>query len=581
MEKQGGVMEEAIRLYNLFGLSCLPVSKDKSPYNVSTWKGGITDPSAYSGAYGIGIICGSASGGVECIDFDNHFGDAKDVISMFVKTPEVDEIYRKYKFPIESTMNGGYHFVYRCSAVGGNQKLARRPVWREERNRHEADVLIETRGEGGYFAAAPTPGYILVRNSFETIPTITPDERGVLLSVCRSFNTWIDKDARMNDEEKEKPGDIYNSKHEAIDDSIRCLKGAGWVEVRPGIWRRPGKKEGISATFGKVAPGVFYNFSSSAYPFDPDHAYRPFQIVGLLKHNGDFKTFARELAEKYTDIVRDTRPEPKKPQEEMTVSEMDAIISKTYINTDIPIAKPPVILQINDNGEWQRLFTLGNFSALTGKGKSKKTFLNTMLLAAAASGRQIQNKFAGELPDNKQAVLLFDTEQSRYDAWLTSKRTITLAGYDIPNFGSFALREYSPLQRCDIIEYALKKYGNTVGLIAIDGIADLAKAINDEEEATRVGSWLMRLSSEYNIHIITVIHQNKGDNFATGHLGSMIIKKAEAVIGVERDASERNRSKVSCDNMRGVADFEDFFFEIEDHIPRICNGFMPSKKIAF
>ena len=574
-------MEEIVKLYNSFGLSCLPVSKDKSPYKVKTWKGGVTDRASYVGAYGVGIICGAISGGLECIDFDNHFGDAKDIISGFIKTPEIDELYRRYKFPIESTMNGGYHLVYRCEVIEGNQKLARRPVWKEETQRNEPDAIIETRGEGGYFAADPTPGYKVLKNSFENIPTITPTDRSIIFGVCRSFNTWIDRETKSPDEEKEKPGDIYNSKSEAIDDSIRCLKGAGWVEVRPGIWRRPGKKEGISATFGKVAPNVFYNFSSSAYPFDSNHGYRPFQVVGLLKYNGDFKAFAKELSEKYTDIVKDIKPEKKKEPEQMTTSEMDDVLSRAYINTDIPIVKPPVILQIHDGGEWQRLFTLGNFSALTGKGKSKKTFLNTMLLAAAAAGRVVQNKFAGSLPDNKRTVLLFDTEQSRYDAWLTSKRTLALAGLEVPNFGSFALREYTPLQRCEIIEYAIKKMSNHLGLIAIDGIADLAKAINDEEEATRVGSLLMRWSAEYNIHIITVIHQNKGDNFATGHLGSMIIKKAEAVIGVEKDQGDRNKSKVSCDNMRGVADFEDFFFEIEDHIPRICNNYSPSKKIAF
>lgn len=574
-------MEKALALYNSYGLSCLPVSKDKSPYNVKTWKGGITDPLAYYDAFGIGIICGEASGGLECIDFDNHFGDAKDIISAFIKTPDVEEIYRRHNVPIESTMNGGYHFIYRCEDVGGNQKLARRPFWSDARNRYEPDVLIETRGEGGYFAAAPTPGYVIVRNSFASIPVITPQERGVLLEACRSFNTWIDREKKLPEEEKEKPGDIYNSKQEAIDDAIRCLKGAGWDEVRPGIWRRPGKKDGISATFGKVAPNVFYNFSSSAYPFDHDHGYKPFQVVGLLKYGGDFKAFARELGEKYNDIVRDTRPEKKK-EEQLTPSELNARLLKCHIDTSIPIAKPPVIMTINDGGEeWQRLFTLGNFSALTGKGKSKKTFLNTMLLAAAAKNGTIQNKFQGSLPSGKEQVLLFDTEQSRYDAWLTSKRTLALAGLDIPNFGAFALRELTPHQRCEIIEYAIRKMSSNLGLIAIDGIADLATAINDEDEATRVGSLLMRWSSEFNIHIITVIHQNKGDNFATGHLGSMIIKKAEAVIGVEKDTTDRNRSKVTCDNMRGVADFEDFYFEIEDHIPRICDGYVPSKKIPF
>jgi hypothetical protein len=571
-------METKVKQYNANGLACLPVQQNKSPYNVTTWKGGVEPGAAYNGAYGIGILCGQISGGLECIDFDNHFGDAKDIISAFVHDPEINDMYRKYKFPIESTMNGGYHLLYRCGYVEGNKKLARRAVHDELTNRSKPDGLIETRGEGGYFVCDPTPGYKWIGGSIDRIPVITEHERGVLLSVCRTFDTWVDKEKTTPQEDKEKPGDIYNNKSEAIDDSIRCLKSAGWDEVRPGMWRRPDKKDGISATFGKVAPNIFYCFSSSAYPFEMNCAYKPFAIVSLLKHNGDYSAFARELAEKYTDIVRDTKPEPKKKEEPLSVSEYESILAKTYIDPDIPIARPPVIMEIKEGNEWQRLLTLGNFSALTGKGKSKKTFLQSMMLAAAVKDGEVERKFRGCLPDSKAAVVLFDTEQSKYDAWVTTKRINAMAGGSHPHFVAFALREYSPMQRCEIIEFSLNKFKNSLGLVAIDGIADLAKAINDEEEATRVGSLLMRWTSEFNIHIITVIHQNKGDNFATGHLGSMIIKKAEAVIGVERDADDRARSKVTSDNMRGVADFDDFYFEIIDNMPKIVEAFTPNKK---
>lgn len=59
----------------------------------------------------------------------------------------------------------------------------------------------------------------------------------------------------------------------------------------------------------------------------------------------------------------------------------------------------------------------------------------------------------------------------------------------------------------------------------IDGIADLAMAINDEIEASRVVSLLMKWTKLYNIHITLVIHQNKNDEYATGHLGSAILKR--------------------------------------------------------
>ena len=373
-------MKEAFTKYTLLGLSCLPTQKSKQPIaGLTTWKGGVNSANSYEGVYGIGIICGPDSGGLECLDFDNHFGDAKEVLSEFINIPDINELYLKYKFPIEKTMGGGFHFIYRCEKIEGNQKLARRAKFDNTIKKWRPDAIIETRGENGYFIAAPTPGYEFVRNSIENIPTRTEAGRDIIISSCKGFNTWVDREQKTEFENKDKPGDIYNEKTEAISDARNCLLSAGWKEVTNGKWRRPGKKEGISATFGKVAPNVFYNFSSSAYPFEPDSAYKPFQVVALLKHNGDFSALAKELAGKYSDIIQSKKPEKKKVDEPMDNDSLSDFLNKAFIDIDIPVARPPIAMFIEEsyNGypETQRLFTLGNFSAVTGKGKSKKTFL--------------------------------------------------------------------------------------------------------------------------------------------------------------------------------------------------------------
>jgi hypothetical protein len=186
-------------------------------------------------------------------------------------------------------------------------------------------------------------------------------------------------------------------------------------------------------------------------------------------------------------------------------------------------------------------------------------------MAAASSNTVIQNKLIGTLPQNKQAVILFDTEQSNYDAWESANRVNRLLGYTPENFGAFDLREYDPMERCQIIEYTLEKFKGSIGFLVIDGIADLAKANNDEDEATRVVSLLMRWTKEYQCHIVTVIHQNKNDNFATGHLGSYIMKKSESIISITKDAEFSNKSQVNCDMIRGVQDFNEFSFEISEN----------------
>lgn len=557
-------MIAALKLYWNNGLVTLPTKEDKSPDVKGTWKGGVKDESMYK--HGIGIICGELSGNLECFDFDNHFGDAKKVLSDFL-TGEVKDIYDKHKLPIESTMSGGFHLLFRCDEIQGNQKLAQRPK-KDKHGNWIPDTIIETRGEGGYFVAAPSPGYALIRNRLTKIAKITPEERQILIETAKSFNTWYEI-KKVEQEQKDKPGDIFNLKPEAIEEMKSALISMGWTELRDKEWQRPEKKKGLSATLGKVADNVFYVFSSNAYPFDENSAYTPFQVISLLKYNGDFSAFAKELAKRYSNDLP-------KPKEKKSETEYEGILKGAYINLDIPIAKPPIIMFIHDNEitgtKKKRLFTLGNFSCITGKSKSKKTFLSSIFLASATLNGEIQSKITSQFPNNKRAVLMFDTEQSEYDSYVTANRIPELVGQDFSNFGAFDLREYSPLDRCKIIDYALSKFKDSVGYVVIDGIADLATAINDEMEASRVVSLLMKWTKIYNCHITVIIHQNKNDNFATGHLGSSIIKKSECVISVTKNVNDSYRSDVSCDLIRGSSDFNDFEFTINDKfLPEIIS----------
>ena len=560
-------MKKIAKEYINYGFAVLPTKPDKSPNVKGTWKDGIKDLSEFENTKGIGIICGKLSDGLECLDFDNHFGDAKENISKFIG--EIDELYRKYKFPIEETISGGFHLLYRCTEIEGNQKLASKPLLDQKTMKWRPDAIIETRGEGGYFVAAPTAGYKIIRNNILDVPEISKEDRKLIIEICKSFNEWHEVRKEVF-EQTDKPGDLFNQDIAAKDEMIGCLKKHGWTELRPMIWQRPNKKEGISATLDKVANNVFYVFSSNAYPFEPNSGYTPFQVVSLLEYNGNFSDFAKELAIRYglNKPIKKEYGKPVKKEIKKDKKELESLLNKAYIDLKIPVPKPPVAIRINDfeNGfiVEKRLFTLGNFSAITGKSKSKKTYLTSIFLAAATSNMSIDNKITGCLPESKRAVFLFDTEQSNYDAYITGKRVSKILGLDAENFGAFDLREYTPKERREIIDYALEKFKDNVGYVVIDGIADLSNTINDEVEASEVVSLLMKWTKLYNCHITTVIHQNKNDSYATGHIGSAILKKAEAIISVTKNENDSYKSEVKCDMIRGTSDFNPFEIQIND-----------------
>jgi hypothetical protein len=552
-------MKSVIKKYIDLGFDIIPCKLDKSPLIAKTWKEKFT-LQEFDKAQAIGIKCGEVNNNLECIDIDNHNGTAKQNLTEFIE--QIKDLYQKHNFPIEKTQGGGYHFIYRCEVIQGNQKLASVPKLNEQQ-KWVPDAIFETRGEGGYFLAYPSPGYDIIKNDIFKIPTISKEERSYILSVCKSFNTWS-KPIESEFETGDKPGDLYNKSSDSLYEMKSILEKAGWKEKSKYFWTRPGKKQGISATLGKVAENIFYVWTSNGYPFEPEKAYTPFQVKALIEYNGNFKECAKDLAKKF-----DLKPIKKQPQEvrQIEPNKLHELLSKSLIDTDIHLEKPPVIMYIIDqdgyNLNYKRLFTLSNFSAIIGKAKSRKTTLMSMIASGLAKDGILFNKFKNNLPENKRNVIYFDTEQGDYDALNNMRRIERLAGNNSNNINGFCLREYSPLERCEIIEYAIS-FCQNLGVVIIDGIADLAKAINDEEEATRVVGLLLRWTKQYNIHISTILHQNKNDNFATGHLGSSVMKKAEIVISATKDKGSDKETIVSCDYSRGI-DFADFAFGINEN----------------
>lgn len=250
-----------------------------------------------------------------------------------------------------------------------------------------------------------------------------------------------------------------------------------------------------------------------------------------------------------------------------------AVLKSCWIDPDRDVEKPPVAMEVITNEKHSPAFTLGNFSLIIGKAKSKKTFLLTALAAAVASNDITLECIRGTLLHDKRAVLYFDTEQSEYHLNRTIKRVLKQSS-DLSNFRAFGLRRFKPAERLKLVEFAIYNTSG-VGFVFIDGIRDLLNSINDETEATLLTSDFLRWTAELNIHLVTVLHQNKGDLNARGHIGTECLNKAETVISVTVDASDKDTSIVSCEMSRDLG-FDDFAFTInEEGLPEICE--MPEK----
>ena len=270
--------------------------------------------------------------------------------------------------------------------------------------------------------------------------------------------------------------------------------------------------------------------------------YNPFALLTALEYNNDFKAAGRALKEegygyqapKKLNEVEKYEEALSEPQESEEPTE--DLLRKYLLDPTQEIKNPPSVLELRLGLESYTLATAGNISLVQGKAKSRKSYFVSTLAAAAI--RQGFNENLLKAGIVKGTVLYFDTEQGDYHAQRVNQRILHLAG--IPYEQGQEYLKFFALRRADtnadrlaIIEYILKRVEG-VSLCIIDGVVDIASGVNEEPEAIALVSRLMKISAEKNLHLITVLHENKNDRGAKGHLGSYLVQKSESVYGVSR-----------------------------------------------
>ena len=216
-----------------------------------------------------------------------------------------------------------------------------------------------------------------------------------------------------------------------------------------------------------------------------------------------------------------------------SAEELAIYIKEATVSVNTKYEQSPVVLMVDDF----IIGTLGNFSASIGKAKSKKTF-NVSAIAASALANSTVLHYRSSFPENKRTILYIDTEQGEPHCQKVLQRILCLAGLpknaDSDNLIMLGLRKYSPEMRLAIVEQAIGTIPN-LGLVIIDGIRDFMYDINSPNEATNIISKFMQWTDDRQIHIHTILHQNKNDEHARGHIGTELNNKAETIMQVEVD----------------------------------------------
>lgn len=527
---------QTARKFLEFGYSIIPLKVDGTKRPIGPWKEYQTrhateheveswtkngQPCAWA------VVAGRISGGVHVVDFD-HDGPAiferfwidaqqqlpgilKSLVVVATPRPGRQVWFRQNSAP-PSSRTLAYTEPLPEFDQDGKPKLDA-----DGQQIHKPQVLIETRGEGGYAVAVgshpavhPTGiPYQLIYGRFENLPPIEADQVQVLLDICRSYTRYKPRHAERPSSDpytgEPRPGDIYN-RHTNISE---LLAKHGWQQHHIDVegveyWTRPGKDiaAGYSATVGHVVDDegrrLLYVFSSAATPFEPNCAYSAFSAFTRLVHGGDPSAAAAAARQIYTEELEAAQAEYYK-QEQATPKEKDAARIE---------CRPIPASQLGDgekvdwiwHGYVARLF----ITLLVGLWKAGKSTLLAYLLRALASG--------GELVGTVTAAKALIITEEGSGLWARRR--------DEVGFGDHVHFDIRPF-KCRPTRAEWQQYiSSVVALVRTKGfdlvVIDTWAALNpcpDENDAADMMATLTPLHAiaECGAAILLVHHPRKGD----------------------------------------------------------------------
>ena len=251
----------------------------------------------------IGLVCGSISGNLLVIDFDQGGKALEDF-----KNEIPDDLRRR--LVIEQSQSGGYHiFVRSAQPVGGNEVLAFE--WNAAVNKWKE--LIGTRGEGGFIVCAPSPGYILIQGDFSNIPVLQADEIDLLLETARRFDKKTTLEPKSQFTVSQSPATRPLQEGDTAFDwfvesgewrsHLGDLEERGWrfTYERDGqlFFQTPEGDRGYVKHDGNIKDGVAYIFSRAPAPFTEHQGYSICRLFAGVLFGDTGKAGLAKFADRY------------------------------------------------------------------------------------------------------------------------------------------------------------------------------------------------------------------------------------------------------------------------------------------
>jgi hypothetical protein len=555
-------LEQAALAYSDDGFATLPVKSNKRP-DIDAWTCfQKTKPSKsvirgwFNGSKprttGLAIISGKVSGNIEVLDIDCKYDLTGSLMEDFCSLVKEHLPGLFPKLVIAKTVNKGFHILIRVpvEAIEGNQKLASRPATSGEAPEGDKlKTLIETKGEGGYFVAAPTVGYEWSQGTFKEIPLITAKERETLFTIAKSFDqTPVKKTTGEKTEQKPyaavsgevSPFCDYNARA----DVPALLEKHGWTHVYQRgesiHYKRPGTTDSITSANFHTGLRIFYVFSTST-EFEAARGFNPVQVFAQLEHGGVYSAASRALYAAGYGSRRSGKAETEKPDEFTDAPNQQNQASplrplKTVKMSEVTAEKVEWL--------WNPFVPLGMFTLIDGEeGIGKSLIALQGLGCAVATGRKIDTSggVLSFINTDASNVLLMSAEESL--SFVVRPRLLAV---DAPCERFIAIDEAFTLDSDGIIRLSMAIAEHAPKLVIIDPMFSYTGKVrlNDDNEIRTITDPLTRLAEKFDCAIIGIRHINKSKGFGDARnaglngVGWRAAARSALLIGIDKETGE-------------------------------------------
>jgi hypothetical protein len=450
---------------------------------------------------GIGLLMGAASGNTEMIELEGPLQAALQRLERVIERAREQDfaaldmpnlLARIARGCSAQSAGNGLHLYIRVidGPSKGNTKLA------FEGQGPDRKVVAETRGEGGFVVAPPTPArnghqpgsaYLFLQGSTPAGKVVvTSEERDLIHLLINLALHEADTPSPITI-----PGKVLASSSEpGAFDAYRqavtwrdILGPVGWREGFTDAdgrthWTRPGGDhfEGTSAT--TLEDGPLYVFSTNA-GLPTEQGLSKGTVYALLNHGGDLSAAGKALVEEgYGQASTILPPWEASLDPDATADEREEA-KTSYIRERLPILDWQALWADTTEEEWivEPLLAKRRLVALYSAPKVGKSLLMLELAAAMACGRPVLGNNATE----PLAVLYVDFENDPRGDIRTRLEAMGYAPSDLANlcYLSFpTLAKLDTKQGADELLAAIEEYGCQV--VVIDTVS--RSVAGDENE---------------------------------------------------------------------------------------------------